>query len=262
MNQRSSNTCPVCGTALADGVCSKCGYLRIVFPGTLPESVKAQESARIAAAKQTFSELSQTIETNKVALGKVSKEKEELESRIRNLTDDSNRINAQLRDSGAQLRDITARLKDTESKLKRAKSEIDGLTDVVASKNAEIARLEKEKSDLAKRPVVTKAFLILKDDGELSVLPVMNERKYYATGPGLSLCPVPESQIHVLPVMTSTRVAFSIEKNDSGAYRLTDLAGTLRSSGAKNGNKFRLTQGVTVRIDGCDMELHFSVSQS
>lgn len=48
--------CPACGSAMPGAVCDRCGYVRIIFPRTLPEAVSRFESDRVEAIKKILAE--------------------------------------------------------------------------------------------------------------------------------------------------------------------------------------------------------------
>lgn len=262
------NICPVCGSDFDNGVCRKCGYVRIIFPEIVSDSIKEMEQTRIKAAKSLLSgidnaketaqscqkhaqseiaRLNDTIAARESSLKRSNERIDNLTSEIRKLQDNERKSVKQLRENQEKISEITNsvnRLKDTNQQLEH-----------------QLVNANREIQELQKRQIKTNAFLIVDDNGELSVLPVGTERTYYATGPGMDLCPVSEPQIRMLPMLTSQKIAFSIERSDTGAYRLTDLAGTLRSTGASKDNKMRLTQGVSVSVPGCSFTFHFCIDQ-
>lgn len=263
MNQQNINICPVCGETLNNGLCPKCGYLRLIFPSVVPEALKYQESVRIKKAQNVLDEfyklkkqdqdsekmidkLKSTIIANKEASQESETKILGLESKINELEFNNKSLKSQLKESKSKLNEYVSQIKE--------------LTKILSSNNLEMDRLKRDLEDFAKRPTKTNAFLILLYDGEYSVMPVENERRYYATGPGMDLCPVHnESQIIMLPIMTSIKTAFSIEKSDT-AFRLTDFSGNLRSTGLVRGNKLRLTQGVTIQVEESNMRLYFCIN--
>lgn len=52
MDKRRNNDCPSCGNELHNGLCNKCGYIRIVFPEVVPEPIRQMESTRISVTKK------------------------------------------------------------------------------------------------------------------------------------------------------------------------------------------------------------------
>lgn len=274
MNQQNLNTCPICGTNIEDGICPKCGYIQLIFPESIPEQLRQQELMRVATAKKRIGEIDSLQEQNKVIKQQSQQTIDNLKRLIQDKTDlseqsdkDINDLKSKLkraesdyRKSESMLSDSNAKLRRLESKLAQSESEIEGLIKIISTKNSEIEKVKRELEEIGTKSN-NNAFLILTDDGELSVLPIANEKRFYATGPGMALCPLPESQIIMLPVMTSTRVAFSIEKSASGGFRLTDIAGNINSSGSTSGNRFRLTQGVIIKIKGTNMQFHFCINQ-
>lgn len=67
MDKRRNNDCPSCGSELHNGLCNRCGYLRIVFPEVVPEPIKQMESRRISVIKKMLDdnkELKNLVETN------------------------------------------------------------------------------------------------------------------------------------------------------------------------------------------------------
>ena len=127
---------------------------------------------------------------------------------------------------------------------------------------SDLAQAKSELEQLTRSPKAGNVYFILDDDGEFSVIPVPGEKHYFATGPGIESCHVPEDSISMLPVMTTAKVAFSVEKSLTGGYRLTDLFGTLICSGAMKENKIRLTQGVSLKIRGGNFKLYFCINQN
>jgi hypothetical protein len=48
--------CPACNAELKGGVCMNCGYVQIIFPGEVPESLKMMEKNRLKAIKEMISQ--------------------------------------------------------------------------------------------------------------------------------------------------------------------------------------------------------------
>lgn len=271
---KANINCPVCGEALENGLCPKCGYLRLVFPETIPEQLKRHELMRVATAKERIEEIDSLQKQNKTFKQQSEQTIDNLRQIIQDKTDLLEQSDKEIRDLKTKLRgvesdirkseslqaDTNAKLRKIGSKLEHSELEIEGLTKIIGTKNSEIERLKRELAESSHSNNVN-AFLILFDDGEYFVMPVGDTITYFATGPGMNLCPIPESQVVMLPVMTSLRVAFSIAKSDTGAYRLTDLNGNIKSSGSFSGNKFRLTQGVSINIEGSRMQMNFCIHQ-
>lgn len=270
---KANINCPVCGEALENGLCPKCGYLRLVFPEAIPEQLKRQELMRVATAKKRIEEIDSLQKQNKTFKQQSEQTIDNLRQIIQDKTDLSEQSDKEISDLKIKLKgvesdirkseslqaDTNAKLRKMESKLEQSESEIEGLTKIIGTKNSEIEKLKRELAESSHSNA--NAFLILIDDGEYFVMPVGDTITYFATGPGMNLCPIPESQVVMLPVMTSLRAAFSIAKSDTGAYRLTDLNGNIKSSGSFSGNKFRLTQGVSINIEGSRMQMHFCIHQ-
>lgn len=84
MKSENNNNCPSCGNELHNGLCEKCGYLKIVFPKVVPDSIKQMESTRLSVIRRLLDEnkeLKLIIEKNDKQSGElVSKLNQKIQS--------------------------------------------------------------------------------------------------------------------------------------------------------------------------------------
>lgn len=268
MNQQKQNICPICRSVISDGICSNCGYLQLIFPKVVPESIRIQEETRIStlqkfvrdnkqtleSARKEIDELKRnadilrhTVDAQKISIATADEESRQLKSENSKLQKDKDSLENELADSIACL--------------KKARNSSETLSDQYRNLTSELNKVKYELQQSIRSQKAGNVFFILDDDGEFSVIPVPGKKHYFATGPGIESCHAPEDSILMLPVMTSAIVAFTVEKSLKGGYKLTDLAGTLISTGAMKENKMRLTQGVSLKFRGCNFKLYFCINQ-
>ncbi len=77
--------CPVCGETLENGLCPKCGYLRLIFPEAIPQFLKEVEQRRISAAQTMLNKFSEIERKNKTSLKESTEEINGLKSKISDL---------------------------------------------------------------------------------------------------------------------------------------------------------------------------------
>lgn len=268
MNQQKLNICPVCEYELSNGVCGNCGYIRLIFPYVIPESIKLQEEVRTSKYRKFIEENKQLRKSAQKEIDKHQKDAAILQQTV----NDQNKSIAKADEELRQLRrdhrlllktkeSIESKLSDSQDSLQKARSLSETLRVQNMALTTELAKARDEIAQMHKSAKAGNVYFILDDEGEFSVIPVSYNRQFFATGPGIESCRVPEDSITMLPVMTTTKVAFAVEKSLTGGYSLTDLAGTLTSSGATKGNKIRLTQGVSLKIAGNSFKLYFCINQ-
>ena len=278
--------CPVCKSLITDNVCGKCGYARIVFPKTVPDSIIRFEQERADALRSIIKKIADDMDdAHRKAESAISrserldKKLEDANNRLSQISQERDTLNKEkirlnntigaLKKENEDIRTEDSfeatKLKDEISNLKtkiiQQDSEMKTLKSKFNNATQELAIARDEISKLSKSAKAGNVYFILDDDGEFSVIPCPDTKRFYATGPGIESCRVPEDSITVLPVMTTAKVAFSVEKSLTGGYSLTDLAGTVTSSGATKGNKMRLTQGVSLKITGNRFKLYFCINQ-
>lgn len=274
------NKCPVCNNNLDNGICQHCGYAQIIWPETLPESITGFEKKRIKTLREIQERHSlrvrdiegrrNALETNleslEEALANARKNNELLTNERDELIEKNHTQSRELESERQNLRKINIslenKLADSTDRLEKAKN----LSETLKAQNKELtsdlAQVKYELEQLIRSPKAGNVYFILDDDGEFSVIPVPGKKHYFATGPGIESCHTPDDSISMLPVMTTAKAAFSVEKSITGGYRLTDLAGTMISSGAMKENKLRLTQGVSLKIRGGNFKLYFCINQN
>lgn len=292
MQKYETNVCPVCGGTLENGICNKCGYIRLIFPESVPTAILTQEETRISTAKKLLEENTRANSNARSEVDKLHHEitvlRQTVASQKKKIEKSDERIlqyerdNKNCRNSNNILE---SKLNENENKLRNAKN----LTDILRDENRnitselsntkfELEKTNREVAELRMRPKAGNTFLIIKDDGEFSVIPVENKENFYASGPGMKYCLRPESEIILLPVMTSAKLAFSIERSDSGSYYLEDKTSTLLHprfatldvpshagrdfaiSGHRE-RSLRLANGDAISVAGTDIKIYFCINQ-
>lgn len=274
------NKCPVCNNNLDHSICRHCGYTQIIWPEALPESISSFEKNRINTLREIQEKHSlkirdiedrrNVLETNLESLEDALFDARKRNERLTNERDELNEKNrSQSRKLESELQNLQrinnnleAKLADSTDRLEKSRNLSEDLKEQNRELSSDLARVKSELEQLSRSPKAGNVYFILDDDGEFSVIPVPVKKHYFATGPGIESCHAPDDSISMLPVMTTAKVAFSVEKSLTGGYRLTDLAGTLTSSGAMKENKIRLTQGVSLKIRGGNFKLYFSINQN
>lgn len=193
MKKKDNNFCPICGNELHDGLCKKCGYLRIFFPEVVPDSIKQMESTRISVIKELFDDnkksnelifsLNQDIvsyrEQNK-QLKKdkdtVLKEKRTLELQLASLEKASEDIRC---NSLSNERKLELEISTLQSLLNQKKSEVQLLS-------SELKDVKKQLSDISavsRNPL--KGIVMLEDirNDIRCILPIFEGENSYGSNP-------------------------------------------------------------------------------
>lgn len=282
------NKCPVCNHNVDNGICRHCGYTQIVWPESLPESISNFEKERVKTLREIRENTSlkirdiegrrNVLETNleslEGALSEARKKNERLtdeceelneknRSQIRKIKSLEDANNIAENDAKTARRKFEEEISDLKAQISRQKSEILNLTADLTEAREKAKNLSETLNEhMSRSSKAGNVYFILDDDGEFSVIPVPENKHFFATGPGIESCHASEDSISMLPVMTTAKAVFSVEKSLTGGYRLTDLAGTLISSGVMKENKIRLTQGVSLKIRGGNFKLYFCINQN
>lgn len=59
MSNVSLKKCCVCGSEMSNGICSNCGYVNIIFPSVVPNSILKMEAERVEVMKKRLAEETQ-----------------------------------------------------------------------------------------------------------------------------------------------------------------------------------------------------------
>lgn len=193
MQKGSNNVCPSCGNELHNGLCNKCGYVRIVFPEVVPEPIRQMESTRISVikkllddnkeSKELISSLNQDIESYrkqnkqlKKDKEKVLKEKETLELQVISIEKASEEIRC---NSLSNERKLGLEISDLQSLLNQKKTEIQLLSSELKNVKAELSDI----STVSRNPL--KGIVLLEDirNDIRCMLPIFEGVNSYGSNP-------------------------------------------------------------------------------
>lgn len=124
MANNNSNLCPVCGNTIENGICVECGYVSIVFPVVVPESISKFETDRISVMRRRLNN-----EKSKVA--DLTKQLDSSRNRIENLARDTDNLHTknkaqatQIETMHRQISELQSQLRDTNSELRHAREDL------------------------------------------------------------------------------------------------------------------------------------------
>lgn len=179
LNKKKDNSCPVCGEILASNLCKNCGYLRLVFPEKMPQSLSKMDKERIAIMKKQFEKQSSSHNDN---------------------------------NEGTNAR----------------------------------------------------AYLIFQDvNDSLTVLPLHSEKETsYATSLGKERYLSEGESVIILPIITPEEIAFSINCDDKGIFRIKDLSSNLIINGLPLNSYAKLINGTQILFDTAEFKIHVSIPKS
>lgn len=215
-------------------VCKACGYVELIFPTSVPDDIKKFNDQRLEVIKSILKE-----QKNKVEAASDTAES------LRQELDDNKRMLASARERCDSLRreGEEARARYSEH-AENASHEIERLKMAAHNLSAQL-------NEARATPATPRAYLILNDRNDLTVLPIIEDRINYFASPrgrryidGRIQLPVME-----LPVLSDSEIAFSVRPDD-GSYRFTDLSGTLRVNGAPIKNDRRLPNLTKIEFPG------------
>lgn len=193
MQKCSNNVCPSCGNELHNGLCNKCGYVRIVFPEVVPEPIRQMESTRISVIKkllddnkesnELISSLNQDVESCreqnkqlKIEKDIVLKEKKTLELQVASLE----KANEDIRcNSLSNERKLQLDISNLQSLLNQKENEVQLLSSELKNVKAELSDI----STVSRNPL--KGIVLLEDirNDIRCMLPVFEGVNSYGSNP-------------------------------------------------------------------------------
>lgn len=108
-NEGSTMSCPVCGVAMSDCICKGCGYMRIVFPQVVPESIARFEAERVETMKKI---LAAAAEAQRNAAHEVRQSKSKIDELSRKLAQGEEKAKRLQEDNEKHLQMIEAMIKE------------------------------------------------------------------------------------------------------------------------------------------------------
>lgn len=260
MSTLQLDICPVCNTTMLPGnsVCESCGWLKIIYPSTVPDILQEQEDRRLRITqkfvKESKDKLSQIEAQGQQTQQLLNKEKEKTNVLQISLHEAEKRnvgISSELMKIKEQIAALTA---DASNQISGLKSIIDSLNDRLEKVKSELAKSEDSRihteSELCKVKKMlvqaeqerdaalknggqdsqpsrdVKAEILLTCQGEESKLNVYAGENIYGT--------IADSILNYHRIIVNCNIQGSLFKivEQNGIYRLYDLCGqTLRANG-------------------------------
>lgn len=109
-NKEAAIPCPVCGAAMSDSICKGCGYVRIVFPQVVPESIARFETERVETMKKI---LATATEAQRNAAHKANLSKSRIDELSRKLAQGEEKMKSLQEDNEKHLQMIEAMIKES-----------------------------------------------------------------------------------------------------------------------------------------------------
>lgn len=204
MSLQKLNICPVCGAELSNGVCGNCGYIRLIFPEVVPESIKTIESQRVNSAKTILrkmvewkkqSETQRLTSEKKIAdlnreladylnaKKRLSKEKDALEKEVNSQKSQISSLKRELDDertnNHTSLRKTQSRITDMENQVNRKNAEIKSIL-------SELEGVKRQLNQSALTPDYKLHGIVMIEDKRndtRTMLPVYEGNNSYGTNP-------------------------------------------------------------------------------
>lgn len=268
--------CPVCNSIITGNVCGKCGYVRIVFPKAVSDTIIRFERERVDALrsimKKTATDMAdakRNAESARRRSESLDRELEDSKSKTIRLGSECEKLKAEnnrLTYSRQTLEKEYENLRsNTSIKERKLKDEVMQLSATISKQSNEIASLNAGLSEAnSKLLSVTEnkrayAYLIFVDGNDYSVYPIYNDRAaFFASGPGRSSKLKNVDDVTLLPVITGIEIAFGIQR-DRGGFRIEDYCGTVRKEGCQiNGNE-RLMNKESLSFNGTTFKAFFTI---
>ena len=108
-NKGVTMPCPVCGAAMSDSICKGCGYVRIVFPQIVPESIARFETERVETMKKV---LATAAEAQRSAAHAANQSKSRIGELTRKLVQGEEKVKSLQEDNEKHLKMIEAMLEE------------------------------------------------------------------------------------------------------------------------------------------------------
>lgn len=179
-NEGSTMSCPVCGVAMSDCICKGCGYMRIVFPQVVPESIARFEAERVETMKKI---LAAAAEAQRNAAHEVRQSKSKIDELSRKLAQGEEKAKRLQEDNEKHLQMIEAMIKEN-STLQKEK---EGLQTQLDRWKEEAAEWKRKLSAATKN--VLKGVVIIEDirHGVRAAFPIYEGLNTYGANPDSGL---------------------------------------------------------------------------
>lgn len=189
--------CPVCGTALENGLCPKCGYMRLNFPEIIPASLRDVEQRRVILAQSVFNQIEKLEQekesSKKETIGEINHLKakiSDLKEKITSCNKENSRLNREyttLQSEKIQLSNkissLEQNIENTDRNVSSQKSsfdrEISNLRHQLESAQTEVQRLKNEHAQQLKGIVMIED----KRNDTRTMLPIFDGNNSYGTNP-------------------------------------------------------------------------------
>lgn len=197
MNQSKLNTCPVCGVTLENGLCPKCGYLRLIFPETIPQSLRNTEQRRVEVAQSVLSQIEKLEQEKESSVKKSNRDINELKTKLSDLKEELNssnkendRLSKECKNLQTEKKQLSKRIavleqdiEKTEINVSNQKSthdmEISNLRHQLKSVQSEVQKMKDKPSQQLKGVVMIED----KRNDTRTMLPVYEGTNSYGTNP-------------------------------------------------------------------------------
>lgn len=194
---KANINCPVCGEALENGLCPKCGYLKLNFPDIIPSSLRDVEQSRVSIAQSVLSQIEKLEQekesSKKETIGEINHLKtkiSDLKEEIASCNKENSRLNREYSTLQSEKRQLSNKISSLEQDIENAERkasrqqssydrEISNLRHQLESAQTEAQRLKNEPAQQLKGIVMIED----KRNDTRTMLPIFDGNNSYGTNP-------------------------------------------------------------------------------
>lgn len=230
----NKNRCPACEAELVGNICKKCGYVLIIFPEAVPDSVAEMETERIAVIKKRLADeaghqrkMSEEISDCRTKINELTNALRKSEEREKSLKHHNDTLSGQVATQVKEIKRIknenSNALSENQVEIDKHRSQIAELERRIASKtietdnlNSEIANLKEQLQQSASVPQSRLCGVVMVEDVPNDVrtaLPIYDGTNTYGSNPDSGM----HHQIRLLVRGVSFRpVHFTVRTSPKG----------------------------------------------
>ncbi len=198
---KANINCPVCDEALENGLCPKCGYLRLNFPDIIPSSLRDVEQSRVSIAQSVLNQIEKLKQekesSKKETFGEINHLKtkiSDLKEEIASCNKENSRLNREYTTLQSEKRQLSNKISSLEQDIENAERnassqqssydrEISNLRHQLESAQTEVQRMKSEPAQQLKGIVMIED----KRNDTRTMLPIFDGNNSYGTNPDSGL---------------------------------------------------------------------------
>lgn len=274
MSVITKNRCPACEAELVGNICKKCGYVLLIFPEAVPDSVAEMEKERIAVTKKRLADeagyqrkMSEDISDCQIRINELTNALRKSEEREKSLKYHNDTLSGQVAAQTKEIQRIKSEnsnaLSENKEEINKHRLQIAELEKRIASKtietdnlNSEIANLKEQLQQSASVPQSPLCGVVMVEDVRNDVrtaLPIYDGTNTYGSNPDNGM----HHQIRLLVRGVSFRpVHFTVRTSPKGLVFEAAAGATITQNGliaasavyARMSDKFMIENRIRISV--------------